>query len=82
MIIIKDSFTREEAKKAGDAICVTPQSFSQVKDWKGQEVEGVEYYVKKAVELGAVAKKKTRKAKPPKVETLEITDETTEEAGD
>jgi len=63
MIIIKDSFTKEEAKEAGDAVCITPQSFSRVMNWEGQEVEGLDYYVKKAVELGAVSKKKPRKAK-------------------
>ena len=56
MILIQESFTQEEAKKAGGAICVTPQSFSRVQSWKGIKVSGLEYYVKKAVALGAICK--------------------------
>jgi len=56
MILIQESFTQEEAKKAGGAICVTPQSFSRVQSWEGVEVSGLEYYVKKAVSLGAICK--------------------------
>lgn len=60
MILIKESFT--EAEKESEAVLVTPQSFSAVKSWKGVEVSGIDYYVKKAVELGAVKKKAKRKS--------------------
>lgn len=72
--VIENSFTREEAKEA-DATCVTPQSFSAVKDWTGAEVTGLKYYVDKAVKLGAIKPKQTRKKKVDEVETPEQSEE-------
>jgi len=60
MVVIKTEFTDAELKTC---ICVTPQSFSFVKNWADKEVSGLKYYVDKAVILGAVKKKTTRKKK-------------------
>jgi hypothetical protein len=49
--IIKESFTQEELNSG--SLCVTPKSFSSVKDWTPYEVDGIKYYVDKAVLLGA-----------------------------
>ena len=74
-VVIAETFTREEATEAGDAQCVTPQSFSAVKDWAGVEVSGLKYYVDKAVKLGAIKPKQTRKKKVDPVETPEQSEE-------
>lgn len=76
VVVIQDSFTREEAKKAGGAQCVTPQSFGRIHEWKNVEVSGLDYYVKKAVKLGAIGPKKTRSKK------VESKEEVTKEAGE
>ena len=68
VVVIQDSFTREEAEKAGSAKCVTPQSFSRVSSWKDVQVSGLDYYVKKAVKLGAIGPKKPRVKKEVKPE--------------
>jgi len=59
MILIQESFTEADRKEG--VTLVTPQSFSSVKKWQGEEVDGISYYVKKAVSLGAKAKKKPSK---------------------
>ena len=56
--IIKDSFSKAELL-SGDLL-VTPRSFKHVKGWQDVEVSGLEYYVYKAVNLGA------KKPKPKK----------------
>lgn len=66
MILIKESFADTDMKEG--VTLVTPQSFSAVDSWEGVEVSGLDYYVKKAVELGAVKKKAKRTPKPEKVE--------------
>lgn len=58
--IIAEAFSNEDLKSG--AQCVTPQSFSAIKDWSVFEVTGIKYYVDKAVKLGA----KKPKAKPKK----------------
>jgi hypothetical protein len=60
MVVIKTEFTDAELK---DCVCVTPQSFSAIKNWSECEVSGLKYYVDKAVSLGATKKKTTRKKK-------------------
>jgi hypothetical protein len=49
----------ERSTKGGGEI--TPQTFSTVKNWEGVEVSGIKYYVDKAVSLGAIRKRKTKK---------------------
>ncbi len=71
VVVIQNAFTKEEAKKAGSAQCVTPQSFSQVEEWKGVQVSGLDYYVNKAVELGAIGPKKPRVKKETQTEAGE-----------
>ena len=56
--IIKESFSKAEASSGN--LLVTPKSFNSVKSWQGIEVNGIKYYVDKAVSLGA----KKPKAKP------------------
>ena len=67
-VVIAESFTKDDIEK-GDAKCVTPQSFSVVKDWTGVEVTGLKYYVDKAVGLGAIKPKQKRQKKVESGET-------------
>lgn len=67
--IIAESFSDSDLK--GDAQCVTPQSFSAIKDWSKFEVDGIKYYVDKAVKLGAKKAKAKPKPKPKKQESTE-----------
>ena len=52
--IIAESFTKDDAKRSKGAVLVTPQTFHLI-NWEGQTVKGLQYYVDKAVKLGAVA---------------------------
>jgi len=59
-VIVKETFTKAEEESG--ALLVTPYSFGRVKSWKGYDVSGLEYYVNKAIGLGA----KKPKPKPKK----------------
>ena len=60
--IIAKSFTKDDAKRLKGVALVTPQTF-HLFNWEGQTVKGLQYYVDKAVKLGAVAvdKRETQK---------------------
>ncbi len=58
--VVKQSFTKAEVADKG-FIYVTPSNFNCI-EWAGVEVSGDEYYVEKAVSLGAIAKKSKEKS--------------------
>lgn len=60
IVLIKDKHTAEELLKFR---CVSPTSFSAVKSWRGLKVVGDDYYVKKAVDLGAIDDRPKKKPK-------------------
>jgi len=56
-VIIKKKFSKNDLEIGlGDGCkCVTPESFSTIKKWNGVQVSGLEYYVNKAVLMGATS---------------------------
>ena len=60
--IIKESKSFTKSEIDGDSLLVTPTSFGFVKGWSDFEVSGIDYYIDKAVKLGAT--RKARKQKP------------------
>lgn len=59
--IIKESFDNDELHSG--SLLVTPKSFNTVKDWASYQVEGLDYYVKKAISLGATKRDGRTKGK-------------------
>ena len=60
LVLIKTDHTAEELVKFR---CVSPTSFSAVKTWRDLKVIGDDYYVKKAVDLGAIDDRPKKKPK-------------------
>lgn len=60
LVLIKADHTAEELVKFR---CVSPTSFSAVKTWRDLKVLGDDYYVKKAVSLGAIDGRPKKKPK-------------------
>ena len=60
VVLIKADHTAEELVKFR---CVSPTSFSAIKSWQGLKVVGDDYYVKKAVGLGATDDRPKKKPK-------------------